>query len=1249
LISLIKQNKYKRHPFTLIVLKMSSENTINKRHRTHRDAADFKALDDVTHVLNIPDTYIGSTDPEDRNEIILDTTNKKLINSKVSISKGVERLFLEILSNAGDNTYNSRYMGVNPGSIDVTMDRQWITVRNGGVTIPIEYSPENPDKLVPELIFGQLRSSSNYDPKIIRMGCGRNGFGAKLTNIFSTEFRVRIGDDKNKKLYFGTWKNNMTEKPESVIESYSGPGFVEVSWCLDFKRFGLEYYPDEAFFLFARYVADFSLTCKVPVSFNGEHMDLRSIRDYAALYWTPEECDKALVHHEWPGHNKDNENGICPFSTQSMPAREKLVIEAATPESIPQLEILILDTPDAGVCLSYVNGLLTIDGGVHVSEVFSALSSKVLQYIEHDRKNTNKKKKDAPDAKAPKLTADDIKRHVSIIINCRLPDPKYTSQSKTKMSNPRPHVSIPERIAKIISGWDLIARLYAALEAKMFNLLKKTNGSGRVKHLNMDAGEDANDAGTDKSLSCVLYLVEGKSASSYPKKRIVMSSGGKDVGGYYPLRGKFMNVRNAKVLQIAENKEVKAIKSMLGLMEGVDYTLDENLATLRYGYIMICVDADSDGFHIASLLINYINQFYPGILYKGRVGILRTPVVRVFDNKGNIIHRFYNNTDFERWEKTPEAKEKGYKVIYYKGLGKSDDEEIKDDLTTAPVVTVVYDDSASDSLTLAFDKSYADQRKEWISKWREVTRVEDIIFETKDSIQKYQKITDFINCELIDYTKDALFRAIPSQDDGLKRSHRQALYAALKYFRFGRKNELIGVSRFANYAANETNYHHGEMSMCDTVIKMTQSYIGSNNLSWFHGKGQFGTRSELGEDAASPRYLSINLPKYINLLYDEEMIECIPKRVVEGDEVEPMYVPAVIPMHLVNGVVGIATGYSTFIPNHNYYEIIDWCKKRCEEIKIGTISPTIGILKPWYRGFTGTIAFEDSSRPSTPVSVLETEIEENDEEVFETSEIKKDEEKNDEDIVNEEEFKKVMKSKGLSVKSTGIYKIATNKSKDKANLTIEEIPIGSSIFKYRKWLEELVKDKVIADFRDNSTTEKPNFSVTGYNLKDGNPSINTKNLHLEKKMSLNNITMIDEEGYPTKFTNTNEVMEVYSRRMFDMYNKVKVRRLEILKETIEDLTHRIRFISLVIEGKLIIFKRPEKDIFADMAKQSPPIPERYLDLVKSSEYTNERLAKKNEEITKLHDEFNKTSKISPEDIWLERLTKLETYLRKNGF
>jgi DNA topoisomerase-2 len=1202
--------------------------------RTVRTADDYQELSDREHVYQIPDTYIGSTDPEERTEVLLDyqASPMKLIHSKISVSRGIERLFLEIISNAGDNTDASRRFGINPGSIDVTMDKKCIRIRNGGAPIPVKPHPMYEDKYVPDIIFGKLRSSSNYDTSVIRMGCGRNGFGAKLTNIFSHNFTVKIGDPENKLQYTGNWQENMKIGPESVVESYKGKeGFVEISWYLDFKRFGIDEYPEEAFFLFARYVADFSLTCKIPVSFNGVAMNFSNIKDYARLYWGSDECDSSIYHCEWPGFSKTNLNGIPPDGIKPQNQLQK-ISAAVKAEHIPIVEMMVIDTPDEGVCLSFVNGLLTIDGGVHTSEAYSSISSHVIEIVNTAMNNNTKKKgKAKDDVPIPKLNADDVRRHISIIINCRLPDPKYSSQSKTKLSSPRPHIYMTVDELKVVEKWGLIARLYAALEAKMFNILKKSNG-GRVKHLMLENGQDANEAGRDKSSQCILYLVEGKSASGYPKKRIVMTDGGKDLGGWFPLRGKFLNARNAHILRIAANKEVKAIKEMLGLVEDVDYSLPENLLTLRYGYVLICTDADSDGSHIASLLINYFDQFFPGLLKTGRIGLLRTPVVRIANKSGEILKRFFTTAEYDKWEKEnvidgvmPKGMEK---PVYYKGLGKSDDFEIRDDLTSAPVVTVIYDEHASGSLKIAFDKDMASVRKEWISKWRDATHVQDIHVEDAN-IYKKQNITDYINHELIEYTKDVLFRAIPSMDDGLKRSHRQALYAALTHFKYGRKNELMGVSRFANYAANLTNYHHGETSMCDTVIKMGQTFTGSNNLPFFNGKGEFGTRSGLGDDAASPRYLSVNLPKYAHLLYDEEAIECIPKRVIEGDEVEPVYLPAVIPMHLVNGSIGIATGYSTFIPNHNYFDVINWLKEKCN----GASSPNNGnILKPWYKGFKGEISFVNADRE---------DVGENGDPIVRKLD---DDEEEDELEKEARNLKTALQPRGLSIRTRGIFKIG--QTKDKADLIITEIPIATPIEQYRKWLELQVKEKKIYDFRDNSTTEEPLFTVKGYAVSD-RTTVTYKMIHLDRYFPLTNITMINEHGYPTKFENTTQVLEVYYAKMIPLYEKVKNARLQSIRSKVEDLTHRIRFISAVLENKIIVFKRKKADILKDMAAHDPAIPEKYLTLVKLHEMTQEEITEAYDEIRKLTELFNTTQKATAEKLWLDKLEALESYLKKN--
>jgi DNA topoisomerase-2 len=1205
---------------------------MSRQIRTERNVDDYKQKDELEHILLRPDMYIGSTEIEAREELFLDLNNRKLVNNITKLPQGVERLYLEILSNAGDNVESSRAAGVDPGPIHIHMDEKWITIRNHGLTIPVAESPDNPGCLIPDIIFGKLRSSSNYDPSIIRMGVGKNGFGAKLTNVFSKMFHVRIGDTIYKKLYEGSWKDNMKTGPSVKLSDFKEKqGFVEIAWYLDFEQFKMEKYEADAFALFARYAAEFSLTCRVPIVFNGIDLDFRSIRDFASLRWNEEVCSNAIVHYEWSNRDsKNNPNGVCPFPDLNGAKKEKAIAKAQKSEHVPEVEIMILDTPEDSTCLSYVNGMYTSEGGVHVNEIFKALQEQIHKIIE----NINRTRKEK-EGKLPKLTLDELKQQVSVIINCRLPDPKYTSQSKTKLSAPKPYIRIPERVTELLRKWDMMGRLILALEARTAMALKKTNGS-RVKHVLLDCDGDANKAGTDESEKCVLYLVEGKSASSYPKKRILLSEGGKDYGGYYPLRGKFMNVRNANAAKIAENKEIRVIKTMLGLREGLDYTRPENIATLRYGYIMICVDADSDGFHIASLLVNYFDCFYKGLLTTNRIAILRTPVVRVTNGRNNIVHRFYNNHEFEGWQKIAmgDGSIKGLKVTYYKGLGKSDDDEIKDDLGTAPVVTIIFDEQAPESLNLAFDKDQADQRKDWIAKWREVSDIYDVDF-LGTGVFRQQFITNFINRELIDYTKDALFRAIPSMDDGLKRSHRQALYSALKQFHYGRKNEFMGVSRFANYAANETNYHHGEMSMCETVIKMTQHYIGSNNLPWFNGKGQFGNRDALGDDAGSPRYLSVNLPKYAHLLYDEELINCIPKRVVETDEVEPLFVPGVIPMHLVNGVGGIATGYSTYIPSFNYYDIINWCKKRCS----GEVD-SISLFKPWYRGFEGTVEFAFKNESSTNESLEVDDVAGPESTVTEY------------DDTNENETEEQAARKNMNGSNAfrirGVFKISRNK--EKANIIVSELPIGVSLSKYKTWLNSLLKTKVIGDYDDNSkTTEHAIINIKDYKLA-GNPDPEKySNLKLERKIGLGNMNMIDLEGYPHKFKSVVEILMVYSERMLQFYNVVKTRRIENLTEKMQDLQYRIMFITAVLEDRIKIGKRSKKDILTDMSKHKPAIPEKYLKSVRIEELTTEEVEDARKEYVKLNDLLAATQQLTAEGLWYEKIIALEAYLKKEKF
>jgi len=1233
--------------------------------RTQRSVADYKTKSDIDHIYDIPDTYIGSVEPDLRTEWLLDLHNHRLVQSQISLSQGMERLYLEILSNAGDNADFSRRAGVNPDKIHVTMDRTWVTIRNGGVPIPVEYHPDFPGEWVPSIIFGKLRTSSNYDPNVIRMGCGRNGYGSKLANIFSKVFRARIADANTQRLYTGIWTENMKSGPEVNVQTYTGESFVEISWAVDFKRFNMIQYPDEAFGLFARYAADFSLTCKVPVSFNGQEMDLRNIRDYCRLYWNEEACKSAVIHYEWPA------NAVPEAIRRATGlSREKLIAAASSPEHIAIVELCILDTPDAAVCLSYVNGLMTIDGGVHVKEAFKALSQQLLESINNSfgksngagKKSRNKSTSSTDTNKLPHLTTGDIQPHVSMVLNCRLPDPKYTSQTKTTLASPKPSISIGDDIMKVIEKWQLINRLFAALEAKMFKTLSKTDGK-KKKHVFLEKGQDANDAGTNLSGQCVLYLVEGQSASAYPKKRITMTPGGRDRGGYYPLKGKFPNVTKFSIMRLANNSEIVAIKKMGGLVEGADYRNPQYRVSLRYGLFLITADSDSDGKHIITLLVNYFHVYHPSLLTMGMVAYLRTPVVRLKKNN-KTIKFFFSTEEYETWNSTAGSEKAGLTVKYYKGLGTSKDEDIVEDLTIAPVVVCVYDDQAPENLRLAFDPHFADARKDWIAKWRNVTQLDDVcivpVSQFNNELYRQQSVSNFINRELVDYAKEALYRAVPSMYGGLKDSQNKALYAALLYWNYGRNSKAeMKVGRFANNAADKTNYHHGEKGLSDAIIKMAQDFVGSNNLPYFTRDGQFGTRTDGGSDAADARYSETRLEWWIKYAYDEESISIVPKRIVENEEVEPQWLPCVIPMHVINGALGVATGHSTSIPMHNPYDVIRWLKEKCSGIE--TPAPIL----PWYRGFKGRIVVLDRGSTTLTENGLPvigsptrqnlraspTEVDavglvggDEDEEIlpgeFNPESSGEDEDEDPDGVIAEFEASRA-RAKGPTMRTIGSFHTTGVDAQGRTNLVITELPIRRWTSHYEKWLDQLIIQKRITDYRPTGDTDSVNIAITGFSHPKG---ANIQTLCLQRSFGLGNITLIDGEGRPYRFKDIQHVMEVFHIAMIGLYGEVKAKRIKNLEEKIVDLGYRARFITVVCSKELIIINRPEAQIVEEMEK-THQIPALYLDKIKARGFTMEAATKASRDLQQATVELEGLQSLTPQKIWMEKLEALEAALR----
>ncbi|CAE8621271.1 unnamed protein product, partial [Polarella glacialis] len=197
----------------------------------------YQKKSQLEHILLRPDTYVGSIEQQKERLWVFDETKGKMIQKEITFVPGLYKIFDEILVNAADNFMrdpeNMTYIKVN-----INEAEGWISCENNGMTLPVEMHKEH-KMYVPEMVFGHLLTSDNYDDGEDKVTGGRNGYGAKLTNIFSTKFNIECGDAKRGQRYVQTWENNMGDKGKPKMTKFSGKDFTKVTFYPDLKRFGM--------------------------------------------------------------------------------------------------------------------------------------------------------------------------------------------------------------------------------------------------------------------------------------------------------------------------------------------------------------------------------------------------------------------------------------------------------------------------------------------------------------------------------------------------------------------------------------------------------------------------------------------------------------------------------------------------------------------------------------------------------------------------------------------------------------------------------------------------------------------------------------------------------------------------------------------------------------------------------------------------------------------------------------------------
>ena len=1026
----------------------------------------------LEHILLRPDTYIGTTEKISEKMWVIDEKSGKMVNKEITYVPGLYKIFDEILVNAVDNI--TRDLRMDTIKVNITPKR--ITIFNNGKGIPIKIH-NTYNIYVPELIFGHLLTSSNYNDNERKITGGRNGFGAKLTNVFSKLFIVETADKKVKKKYKIEYSDNMTKHKEAEIEKYEGEDFTRVTFEPDFRKFKMTELDSDIISLLKKRVYDVAGTSptRINVFLNDKKIKVNNFTEYVDLYIKDKYFDEE-AKIEFPK------------------------IEANSTE---RWEVIFSMTDGTFQQVSFVNGICTSKGGTHVNYIIDQIIERIADTI-------RKKAKDI------KLNNNQIKQNIWVFLNCKIENPSFDSQTKetltSKVSNFGSECVIKEKFIKEILKSNIVTNIieYGKAKAKV-KLHKALTSTGKKasRLLGIEKLEDANMAGTKDFQKCTLILTEGDSAKSLAMAGIEVV--GRDYYGCFPLRGKVLNVRGAKDSQIIKNEEIQNVIKILGLKMGMDYSQD--LKGMRYGHLLIMTDQDYDGSHIKGLIINFIHFFWPSLIKRGDfMQEFITPIVKATKD-GQKSLTFFTMKEYSDWFNN--NNHSGYKIKYYKGLGTSTSKEAKEYFSEINKLRLNFkyvNNEDDKSIELGFSKEETEARKNWLLNF-------DPFNTYLNQSIGYVRYKNFIDEELIFFSFYDNIRSIPSMMDGLKPSERKIIFAC---FKRNLRNE-IKVAQLSGYTSEVSSYHHGEVSLSQTITALAQDYVGSNNLNLLLPLGQFGTRYNGIKGAASPRYIFTNLNPITRKIFMENDDNLLLYNVEEGLKIEPVWYAPIIPMVLVNGAEGIGTGWSTSVPEFNPIDLAQNIIRKINGEEMKT-------LLPWYKGFTGKIS---------------------------------------ESIDNKGNKNYI---------ASGIIK--TNEENESVEIT--ELPIHEFTRDYKTFLEKNhvdnkdftgKRDFVIEDIKEYHIDNKISFvlKLTSESFKEIRNYSNDdliKIFKLSTTIPTSNMVLFDSNNKIKKYNNIEEIVNEFYDVRLDFYKKRKIFLLAKLGFALEKNKNKKKFINMVLEGEL---------------------------------------------------------------------------------
>ena len=1086
----------------------------------------YQKKTDKQHVLDNPDTYTGSMEMTDYDTYVYDDATNTIVPKHISIIPGLYKLFDEGVVNCRDHCVRMAQASqasqalaaadekkpIPVTYIDIGIaDDGTITMTNDGNGIDIAKHPEE-DIWIPEMIFGHLRTSTNYDKTQKKITGGKNGFGFKLVLIWSSYGKIETVDHTRGLIYTQEFADNLNVIKKPVIKKCAKKPYTKITFKPDYARLGITALSPDMLSLLKRRIYDIAAVTdkNIKVKYNGEIIPVKHFQQYVDLYIGAKNAD-ILVPRIYEEANE----------------RWEYVVALAPKEEFTQI--------------SFVNGIFTGKGGKHVDYIINQIIRKLTVYIKL------KKKVDV------KPTT--IKEQLMLFVRCDIENPAFDSQTKDYMNTPVASFGsaceVSDKFIEKIAKMGVMDAACALTEVKENKAAKKTDGSKTKSVRGIPKLTDANWAGTDKSAQCILILCEGDSA----KAGVIsgLSTEDRNTIGVYPMRGKMLNVRGETTARIMENKEINEIKQMLGLETGKKYTPDSAKALLRYGKVVFMTDQDLDGSHIKGLGINVINYEWEELFHiPGFIGFMNTPIIKA--RKGDKEVLFYNDSEYKQWRESPSTNTTGWKIKYYKGLGTSTAKEFKEYFANKKTVEFVSTgQSCKDAIDMAFNKKRADDRKEWLEQYDRELNL--------DTSKKEVSYSEFINHEFIHFSIYDCERSLPNLVDGNKISQRKILYTAFKR----KLTSEIKVAQFSGSVSELSHYHHGEDSLNQTIVNMAQNYVGSNNINVLLPNGQFGTRLQGGKDSASERYIFTLLNPLARVIYPEADDHVLTYLDDDGTPVEPMFYIPILPMLLVNGSKGIGTGFSTDIMCYNPLDLIEYMRSSLTTTDGIATPPTIA-LHPYYQGFKGTIVPLTESKylikgtyeilndkqvrvTELPIGTWTQDFKNLLEELLaETVSVKKSKKSTTPDANKKGKEKKDKKAIQPDTKGQG-HQMGRAPIKDYIDMSTDVVVDFTITFAAGEI------SKLIATIGTNG--------CNGLELL----------LKLSTTQSTTNMHMFDENEKLVKYSNVKDIIDHFMKVRMSLYVKRKAYQVEAFKKAALVLSNKARFITEILDETIDLRKK----------------------------------------------------------------------------